>query len=329
MKRRAFMTFIGVAAASPAILAPHVARGQAMPVIGFLSPSSPDVLADRLRAFRQGLKEAGYVEGENVTIVYRFAENQTDRLPELAAELVRRQVNVIAAFSPVGVFAAQAATKTIPIVFGVNEDPVRLGLVASLARPGGNATGINFFTAEVAAKRLDLVRELVPAATRVTVLVNPANTTSTESTLRDVAAAARTMGLEIQIFNAGTVREINEVFSTIARDRPDALFVAGDSLYSNRRVQLSQLATRHAIPAIYSQREFADVGGLMSYGPNLTDAFRQIGGYAGRMLKGVKPADLPVVQSTKFELVINTQTALMLGLTVPPSLLAIADEVIE
>jgi putative ABC transport system substrate-binding protein len=300
-----------------------------MPVIGLLFPTSPDAIPDRMRGFHRGLKETGYVGGENVAIDYRSAENLNDRLPELAADLVRRKVSVIAAFSPAGAFAAKSATTTIPIVFGVNEDPVGLGLVASLARPGGNATGINFFTAEVGAKRLDLLRELVPSAARVTVLVNPANATSTESTLRDVAAAAGAIGLQTRILKASTIREINVAFATFARERPDALFVAGDSLFSNRRIQLAHLATRHAIPAAYSQREFADVGGLISYGANLTDAYRQVGAYAGRILKGAKPADLPVVQSTKFELVINAQTATMLGLTVPPQLLSIADEVIE
>ena len=282
-----------------------------------------------MRAFRRGLKDSGYVEGENVAIEYRSAEGQNDRLPELAADLVRRQVSVLVAFSPVGAFAAKTATATIPIVFGVNEDPVRLGLVASLARPGGNATGVNFFTAEVGAKRLDLLRELVPGAARVAVLVNPANATSTESTLRDATAAARAIGLEIQILNASTSREINAAFANFARERPHALFVAGDAFFSSRRIQLVNLASRHEIPAAYSQREFADVGGLMSYGANLADAYRQVGTYVGRILKGAKPADLPVVQASKFELVINAETARMLGLTVPPTLLARADEVIE
>jgi len=324
--RREFITLLGGAAAWPV-----AARAQqpAMPVIGFLNPNLLDSSMDRLRGFRQGLKDTGYIEGENVAIEYRSAENDNDRLPGLAAELVRRRVSVIAAFAPAAVFAAKAATTTIPIAFAVNEDPVKLGLAVSFARPGGNATGINFFTAELAAKRLTLLRDLIPAATRVAVLVNPTNPTSTESTLRDVTAAARAIGLQIQVRNATTIREITEAFGTFARERPDALFVAGDGFFSSRRVQLVHLATRHAIPASYSQREFSDIGGLMSYGPNLADAFRQVGVYVGRILKGAKPADLPVVQSTKFELVINVETAAMLGLTVPDKLLAAADEVIE
>ena len=327
MRRREFVGLLGGAA----LAWPLATRAQqpAVPVIGFLNPASADASADRLRSFHRGLKDAGYVVGENVAIEYRWTEGQNDRLPELAAELVRRQVSVIAAFAPVAASAARAATTTIPIVFGVNEDPVRLGLVASLARPGGNATGINFFTAELAAKRLDLLRELVPRAARVVVLVNPANATSTESTLRDLGAAARASGLQIQVVNARTIREINAIFESFERERPDALFVAGDGFFTSRRVQLVNLASRYVIPASYSQREFADVGGLISYGPSLADAFRQVGVYAGRILKGAKPADLPVVQSTKFELVINAQTARMLGLIVPDKLLAAADEVIE
>ena len=327
MRRREFVGLLGGAA----LAWPLATRAQqpAVPVIGFLNPASADASADRLRSFHRGLKDAGYVVGENVAIEYRWTEGQNDRLPELAAELVRRQVSVIAAFAPVAASAARAATTTIPIVFGVNEDPVRLGLVASLARPGGNATGINFFTAELAAKRLDLLRELVPRAARVVVLVNPANATSTESTLRDLGAAARASGLQIQVVNARTIREINAIFESFERERPDALFFAGDGFFTSRRVQLVNLASRYVIPASYSQREFADVGGLISYGPSLADAFRQVGVYAGRILKGAKPADLPVVQSTKFELVINAQTARMLGLIVPDKLLAAADEVIE
>jgi putative tryptophan/tyrosine transport system substrate-binding protein len=317
VKRREFITLLGGAAAWPL-----TARAQqaAMPVVGFLNPTFIESNADRLRGFHRGLKDAGYVEGENVAVVYRWAEGQNDRLPELAAELVRRQVSVIAPFGPAAVFAAKAATPTIPIVFSVNEDPVRLG---------GNATGINFFTAEVAAKRLNLLRELVPAAAHVSVLVNPANATSTESTLKDVLTAARAIGLQIQVLNASTGSEINAAFAALMIKKSDALLVAGDAFFSHRRVQLVHLATRHAIPAIYSQREFTEIGGLMSYGPNLADAFRQVGAYVGRILKGAKPADLPVVQPTKFEFVINLQTAKTIGLTVPATLLARADEVIE
>jgi putative tryptophan/tyrosine transport system substrate-binding protein len=327
MKRRKFITLLGGAAAAW----PLAARAQqpAVPVIGFLNPASPDAFADRLRAFRQGLKDTGYVEGENVAIVYRWAEDQLDRLPALAADLVRRQVAVIATVTANSTFAAKAATTSIPIIFSLAEDPVRLGLIASIARPGGNATGINILTGELVAKRLELMRELVPGAARVVVLVNPANATSTETTVRDVELAARTIGLQIQVLNASTSREIDAAFAALARERPDALLVATDTLFTTRRVQMSLQAMRHAIPATYSAREAVEAGGLMSYGSNLTDALRQAGAYTGRILKGAKPADLPVVQASKFELVINAQTARMLGLTVPPTLLSIADEVIE
>jgi putative tryptophan/tyrosine transport system substrate-binding protein len=311
---------------------PRAARAQqpAMPVIGLLDQRSPDELADRLRGFRQGLKEIGYVEGENVAIEYRWAEGRYDRLPELVAELVRRQVAVIATTGGhPAAFAAKAATATIPVVFVASDDPVRLGLVASLARPGGNLTGINFFSGELTAKRLELLHELVPAATRVAVLVNPANAVNVETTLREVGMASRAIGLQTQVFNASTIREINAVFATFVHERPDALLVGIDPFFNSRRTQLVHLATRHALPASFPARDFAEAGGLMSYGANIADAWRQVGSYAGRILKGAKPADLPVVQSNKFELVINAQTATMLGLTVPPSLLATADEVIE
>jgi putative ABC transport system substrate-binding protein len=326
VRRRELITLLGAAAAWP--LAAR-AEQRPVPVIGFLHSTSPDPNADRLRGFRQGLKQAGYVEGENVAIEYRYAENQIDRLPELAAELVRRKVAVIAAMGTAGpAFAAKAATTTIPIVFVVNEDPVRLSLVASLARPGGNLTGINTFGAELVAKRLELLRELVPAAARMAVLVNPTSRAA-ETTLRDVEAAARAMGLQIQVLNASTSREIDAAFATFVRERPDALFVGGDGFLGSRRVQLANLAARHAIPTAFALREYAEAGGLMSYGTNGPDAYRQAGVYAGRMLKGAKPADLPVVQASKFELVINAQTARMLGLEIPPKLLALADEVIE
>ena len=328
MKRRELIGCLGGAiAALP--LAAH-AQQLAMPVIGFLDSRPPDGMTERVRAFRQGLKDTGIVEGDNVTIEYRWAENQIDRLPALAADLVQRRVAVIAVpGGPASALAAKAATSTIPIVFVVNEDPVRLGLVASLARPGGNATGINILIGELVAKRLELLRELVPAAARVAVLVNPANATSTETTLRDVEPAASAIGLQIQVLNASTGREIDAAFATIGRERPDALFVGTDALFMSRRVQLANLASRHAVPATYSTREIAEVGGLMSYGSNIQDAWRQAGIYTGRILKGAKPADLPVMQASKFELVINAQTARMLGLAVPPTLLATADEVIE
>jgi len=299
-------------------------------VIGFLDSRLPDALVERLRGFRQGLKDTGIVEGENATIDYRWAENQFDRLPGLAAELVRRQVAVIATSGgPAAAFAAKAATTAIPIVFTAAEDPVKRGLVTSLARPGGNLTGINFLNLELAAKQMELLRELVPAATRVAALVNPANLTVTETTLRDVEGAARAMGLQIQVVRASTNREIDAAFAILFHERPDALFVGGDPFLNARRVQLTLLAGRLGVPAIYSGREFAEAGGLISYGSDITDAYRQQGVYVGRILKGAKPADMPVVQATKFELVINAQTARTLGISVPPTLLARADEVIE
>jgi putative ABC transport system substrate-binding protein len=325
LSRRKIIGLVGGAAVWPL-----AARAQqAMPVIGFLNNQSPDTNADRLRAFRQGLKEAGYVEGENVAIEYRWADNQADRMTALATELVRRQVTLIA--TTVGTapaLAAKAATTTIPIVFAVGEDPVRLGLVANLARPGANLTGVNYFNSELVAKRLELLREMVPAATRVAVLVNPTGPT-TETTLRDVAPAARDMGVEVQIFRAGTSREIDTAFAAMMHGRPDALYVGNEPFFNSRRVQLVHRATLHKLPTAYSQRQYPEIGGLMSYGTNVTDAFRQVGVYAGRILKGAKPADLPVVQATKFELIINAQAARMLDLAVPPTLLATADEVIE
>jgi putative ABC transport system substrate-binding protein len=327
MNRRALIALLGGAAATW----PLGARAQqaAMPVVGFLNPSSADGWESRVRAFRQGLKEERFVEGENVAIEYRWAENQFDRLPALAVELVHRQVAVIVTTgSPAAALAAKAASTTIPIVFNVPEDPVRSGLVASLARPGGNATGINFFSVELVAKRLEILREMVPATTRVAVLINPADAAAA-TMLKDVEAATRTMGLQIQVLNANTSPEIDAAFATFVRERPDALFVSGGPLLLSRRVQLALLAARHAVPASYGAREYVEIGGLMSYGANVADAYRQVGLYAGRILKGAKPADLPVMQSTKFELVINAQAARVLGLTVPPTLLARADEVIE
>ena len=325
MIRREFITLLGGAAVWPL-----AARAEAaMPVVGFLNPTSSEANTDRLRAFRQGLKDTGYVEGENVAIEYRFAEGQFERLPELAVQLVRRQVAVIAATNTASALAAKAPTTAIPIVFAVPEDPVGLGLVASLARPGGNATGINFFSQEVVAKRLELLHELVPGATRVAVLVNSAAVSTTETTLKEVAGAGRARGLQIQVFNASTSREINAAFAAFVRGRPDALYVGGDAFFQVRRAQLVNLASRHAVPATYGGREFVLSGGLMSFGSNLSDAYRQVGLYVGRILKGGNPADLPVVQATRFELVINAETARMLGLEVPPTLLALADEVIE
>ena len=258
-----------------------------MPVIGFLDHRSLETITDRLRAFRHGLRDMGYDEGENVAIAYRWGEHQFDQLPKLAAELVLRQVAVIVpAGSVAAALAAKAATTTIPIVFGVPEDPVKLGLVASLARPGGNLTGVNFFSGELTAKRLELLRELVPGAAHVAVLVNPTNPTNMETALRDVQSAARAMGLQIQIFNASTSRDLDAVFATFARERPGALFVGNEAFFISRRVQLALLAAHHSIPAIYSSRENAEVGGLMSYGTSLTDALRQMGIYTGRILKG-------------------------------------------
>jgi putative ABC transport system substrate-binding protein len=330
MRRREFIALLGGTTASAAWPRAANAQQPAMPVIGYLDSRTAETTADRLRGFHRGLKESGCVEGENVSVVYRWAEGNNDRIPELAADLVRRQVAVIAATggSPTAL-AAKAATATIPVVFAVPEDPVKLGLVASLARPGGNMTGINFFNAEVTAKRLELLRELVPAASRVALLVNPTNIANTETHLRDLQPAARAIGLQIQIVHASSNREIDAAFATMARERPDILFVSGDSLFNSRRLQLAILAARHAIPAAYPSRDYPVSGGLLSYGTDVTDAFRQVGAYTGRILKGAKPADLPVFQSSKFELVINHQTARALGLTVPPSLLTIADEVIE
>jgi putative tryptophan/tyrosine transport system substrate-binding protein len=327
MKRRQFITLLGGAAAWPL-----AARAQqaAVPVIGFINAGVADASANRVAAFRNGLKETGYVEGENVMIVYRWAESQYDRLPELAADLVRRQVAIIVAGGGTpATQAAKAATATIPVVFAVSDDPVRLGLVTSIARPGGNLTGVNFFNVELTAKRLELLRELVPAAVRVAVLVNPASVTSTENTMRDLEPAARAMGLQIKVFNASTSREIEAAFAALVRERSDILFVAGDGFFNSRRVQLANLTVRHALPAAFSQREIAEAGGLMSYGSDILDVYRQSGLYTGRILKGAKPADLPVVQSAKFELVINASTARMLGISVPDKLLVAADEVIE
>ena len=326
MRRREFITLLGGAAAGW----PVTARAQqaAMPVIGFLNASSPETSVERLRAFHLGLKEMGYVEGDNVTVLYRWADNQIERLPGLAADLARRQLAVLATFGNAPAFAAKAATITVPVIFAVSEDPVRSGLVASLARPSGNLTGVNFLTAELAAKRLEMLRELVPGAMKVAVLVDPA-VPPTATTLRDVEATAGAMGMRVQVLNASNSGKINAAFATLARERSDALFVAPGFLFTARRVQLVLLAAYYKVPAAYSVRDYTEAGGLMSYGTNTTDAYRQVGVNTGRILKGAKPGDLPVVQASKFELVINAETARMLGLTVPPSLLSTADEVIE
>ena len=304
IKRREFITLLGGAA----VTWPLAARAQqpAIPVIGFLDLRSPDAMADRLRGFRQGLRETGYVEGDNVTIVYRWAENKIERVPELLAELARRQVAVMLAVGRTAIaVAAKTATATIPIIFIVPENPVSLGLVASLARPGGNLTGINFFNTELVAKQLAFLHEMVPRAVRVAVFVNPTNVPTIQAAERDAQPAARAMGLQIQLLRASTSREIDMAFATFARDRPDALFIGTDGFLNSRRVQFVQLAAHHRLPALYSGREFSEIGGLMSYGTNIADAYRQAGIYAGQILKGAKPADLPVVQATKFELVIN------------------------
>jgi len=325
VKRRTFIALVGGAAAWP-LAAP---AQLAMPVIGFLHPASPDGNADRMRAFREGLKEAGLTDGENVSIEYRWADNDVNRLPALAMDLVRRSVAAIVVFGPVAAFAAKAATTTIPIVFVAPEDPVRLGLVQSLSRPGGNLTGINFFPAEVSGKRLELLREMVPGAARIALFVESTNPTSSASTLSDVQAAARELGMQIQVHKLSASRDIDAAFEIFARDRPDALMTAISAFLVDRRVQLALQTSAQRVPAIYPLREFVEAGGLMSYGASLRTATRQVANYAARILRGEKPGDLPVVQATKFELVINHQSARVLGLTVPPTLLARADEVIE
>ena len=324
MKRRGFITLIGGAATWPLAVR---AEQAAMPVIGFLDAASAAGRTDVMPAFRQGLAEAGYVEGQNVAIEYRWAEGHFDRLPEMATDLVRRRVSVIATpGTTAAALAAKAATTTTPIVFGVGTNPVELGLVTSLNRPGGNATGVNFIINELTAKRVQLLRELVPTAKRMAMLTNPTDPIN-EWTLRDIEAAAT--GLQVLAFEAATGREIDAAFESMAREKVDALFVAGGAFYSARRLQLAVLAASYRVPAIYSQRAFVEAGGLMSYGPNFAHIWRQVGLYAARILKGAKPADLPVQQPTKFELVINLNTARALRLDVPPTLLARADEVIE
>jgi ABC-type uncharacterized transport system substrate-binding protein len=328
MRRREFITLLGGVAGAW----PWGARSQqaAMPIVSLVGPRSPEESARLVAAFRKALNEAGYVEGQNVMVEYHWLEGQYDRLPALMGDLVRRHVAVIvtAAFT-IAAPMAKAATTTIPIVFGVAEDPVKLGLVASLALPGSNATGVNFLASEAIPKRLGLLHDLVPKAVRIGVVINPANSPTAESSLRETSKAARDLGLQIQILNASTIREIEAAFATVVRERPDALLIAPDGFFTSRRVQFATLAAHHRVPAAYPLREFAEVGGLMSYGTDISDVYRQIGVYTGQILKGTRPGDLPVVQSTKFEFVINMQTAKALGLEVPPQLLASADEAIE
>jgi putative ABC transport system substrate-binding protein len=328
MRRRDFIrAIVGSTAAWP--LAAR-AQQRAMPVIGFLGSGSLELSTSYLIAFRKGLSDTGFVEGRDVAIEYRWAEGRYERMAEMATDLVRRKVAVIATPGNLpATRAAKAATSTIPIVFGVGEDPVKAGLVARLNRPEGNATGINFFTGELVAKRLALLHELVPSAKRVAVFINPADPQRAEVLRSDVQAAARNIGVQLQILDPSTSREIDTAFATLARERAEALFVGPDGFYNSRRVQLANMAAHHSIPSVFAVREYVEVGGLMSYGTRLTDMFREVGVYCGRILKGAKPADLPVLQSTKFELVINLQTARMLGLAVPDKLLAAADEVIE
>ena len=327
LRRRDFVALLGGAVAWPLVAR---ARQPAMPVVGFVNGGSPEAWARRAAAFRKGLNEAGYVEGQNVMVEYHWLEGQYDRLPSLMTDLVRRRVAVITTpASNAAALAAKAATTTIPIVFGVGEDPVELGLVASLARPGGNLTGINFFNTEVNAKRLGLLHEMVPQAIRVAVLVNPANTTTAETTLRVIPEAARALGPQIAVLKAGTSQEIETAFATLRRELADALFVGPDPVFLSRRLQIALLAMRQGIPTALFSREMVEAGGLMSYGTDVAEMFHQVGIYTGHILKGAKPADLPVLQSTKFEFVINLQTAKALGIEVPNSIQLLADEIIE
>src|SRR6476660_6272694 len=326
MRRRDFISLLGGAVT----VWPLAGRAQqpAMPMIGFLSSGSPRPYQHLVAGFQQGLKETGYVEGQNVAIEYRWAEGHNDRLPGMAADLVRRKVNVVAALTTPAALAAEAATTTIPIIFDTAGDPVRLGLVASLHRPGRNITGITQLGSELVAKRLGLLRDLIPTATMIGLLVNPTDPRS-KTQIKDMQEAARALALQIHVLNASTEGEINSAFAKLAELRAGALIVGTGELFNSRPEQLVRLAARQAVPVIYQAREFAAAGGLMSYGASRTDAYRQAGIYTGRVLKGEKPADLPVVQSSKFEFVINLKTAKALGLSIPSGVLAIADEVFE
>jgi putative ABC transport system substrate-binding protein len=328
MRRREFIACLGGAAAAWPLMV-DAQQASSLPAIGFLDPRTPEVVAGRLRGFRQGLKEIGFVEGENVAIAYGWAEDQIDRLPSLAVNLVRHPVAAIVAAGPPSAFAAKAATTKIPIIFLVSSDPVQLGLSASLSRPDSNLTGINIVNSELASKRLELLRDLLPSASRIALLVNPADASLTEIQTKEVTAAAGSMGVQIQVYNADTSVQIDAAFEAMNRERPHAVLVGTTPFLNGRRVQLAQLAAFHRLPAIYAGRDYVEVGGLMSYGSNIADAYRQVGVYVGRILKGAKPADLPIVQASKFELVVNAPTARMLGLTIPPSFLNRADEVID
>jgi len=329
VKRREFITLLvgGAAAAWPL-----AARAQqtSIPIVGFVDAGSAVASAHYATAFRQGLNEAGYTDGRNVTVEYHWLEGRYDRMPGMIADLVSRRVTVIATPASIPAsLAAKAATSTIPIVFGVGEDPVKLGLVANLARPGGNATGVNFFSAESVPKRLGLLRDLVPGAKRIAVIINPSNIATAEVTSKEVQKAAGAFGLQVQILNATGRDEIDAAFAAISRERAESLFVAPDGFFVSRRVQFATLAARNGIPAAYPSRLYAEVGGLMSYGADPADSFRQVGIYVGKILNGAKPADLPIMQTTKFEFVLNLQTAKAFGLDVPSGLLLAADEVIE
>jgi len=327
IRRREVITFLGGAAAWP--LAARAQQSK-VPVIGFLHPGSPEPNASPLAAFRKGLAEVGYTEDRNVAIEFRWAHGDNSRLAEMAADLVRRQVAVIV--TPIGTvtaLAAKKATATIPIVFSAGTDPVKAGIVASLRRPGGNVTGVNYMATELSAKRLSLLHDLMPSAARIALVVNPANPVPAESTAEDTKAAAETIGRRVDVYKAETSREIDMAFAALVQDRADALLVGAEPFFFDRRVQIVTLATRYLLPTVHFLREFAEIGGLLSYGASNFGRYREVGIYTGRVLKGEKPAEMPVIQPTQFELVVNLSTARAIGFTVPPSLLAQADEVIE